>query len=346
MKRIILFILTAVAAVSFTACTPTTPSNTNTNTNAVKTTAPAPTKEALVALETKAFEAWKNKDGKFFEGFLADNFVMLGEDGKRMGKAETIKMIVENKCEMKSFALSESQMTMAGADVAVLTSKAAEDYTCEGKKAPPNWWVASVYVRSGSEWKGVYHGEIPAGEPAAANTDKADANKDAKSEKAPPPPPAKDDKSEKAAPPPPAKDDKSLPPPTPVKSSDTKPSDPTTDALLAAVKKGWEAWKNRDAKGLGDAITNDFVLIDPMGNRYDRAGALKAWTEPKCDIKSFSLTEPNGMSLSKDAGLITLKGTAEGTCEGEKLGALWGTYVLVKEGENWKAAMIFETPAS
>lgn len=350
MKRMILFVLAAVAAVSFTACTPTTPSNANTNTNAnaAKTTAPAPSKEALVALENKAFEAWKNKDGKFFEGFLADNFVMY-EKGKRLTKADTVKYIAENKCENKSFSLTEPQMAMAGADVAILTTKAAADSTCDGKKEPSPVWAASVYVRSGSEWKGVYHGEIPASEPEAAKADKADASKDAKSEKAPPPPPtpaAKDDKAAKVPPPTPEAKSGSDNKAAGNKAADTKAADPTTDALLAAVTKGWEAWKNRDGKTLGDLITNDFILIEPMGHRYDRAGALKEWTMPGCDIKGFSLTDANGISLSKDAGLITLKGTTDGACNGEKLPPLWGTYVLVKEGETWKAAMIFESPAS
>jgi hypothetical protein len=45
----------------------------------------APTLAALKELETKAFDAYKNKDGKFFEGFLDDKFVMGGmgkEDGQ------------------------------------------------------------------------------------------------------------------------------------------------------------------------------------------------------------------------------------------------------------------------
>jgi ketosteroid isomerase-like protein len=274
------------------------------NPNTAKPAA-APTKDELVALETKAFDAWKNKDRKFFENFLTDDFVGLGPTG-RMDRASLIKDIVDTKCDIKSFSFSDAQMTPAGADAAVLTLKAAEDYSCEGKKAPPATWAATVYVRRGDQWKAIYHNEIPVG--GAPPNDVA--NTDAK----------------------------------PVAAED-KPADATTAPLLAVEKQGWEGWKNRDAKALDAIVTKDLVLIDPSGARFDKAGAIKSWTEPKCEIKSTALSEASGVSLGKDAGLLTYKASADGSCEGTKLTGLWGTTVFVKDGDAWKAVFIFESPA-
>jgi len=42
---------------------------------AENTHAAAPSKAAIEALEKSAYEAWKSKDAKFWDTFLADNFV-------------------------------------------------------------------------------------------------------------------------------------------------------------------------------------------------------------------------------------------------------------------------------
>ena len=314
MKRAIMLSFTvAVAAVLFAACgdmSGNKPANSNTNTNAPKTTAALPpTKEALMALATKATEAWKNKDSKFWEGFLVDNFVGLDPTGKRTSKADLIKMMSEDKCEVKSYSFSDEQMTPAGADAAIITYKITADYKCDGHTGPPNAWAANVYIRSGDTWKGAYYNEALIMDP------------DAK----PPAPPKKDDKAKPAAP-----------------GTEEKPAG-ADDPMVAVVRKGWEAWKNQDAKALGDLITKDFVLINPMG-RFDNAGAIKVWTEHKCEIKSFTLTDAVSTPFGKDMGIVTLKGSADGTCDGKPVGSLIGTYVLVKDGDTWKAAMIFESP--
>jgi hypothetical protein len=41
----------------------------------------APPDEALIALEQKSWEAWKNRDGKFYESFLSDDHVEVGAGG-------------------------------------------------------------------------------------------------------------------------------------------------------------------------------------------------------------------------------------------------------------------------
>lgn len=303
-------------AAFFTACDPGTATNKpagNTNAGnantAAKPAAAAPTKEALLALETKAFEAWKNKDGKFFEGFLADTFVERGQKGEISDRAAAIKGITENKCDIKSISLSDDQMTMAGPDTAILTVKATIDGSCDGHKLTP-MMSATVMVRSGSDWKATYHGEAAIVDPKAS-----------------PPAPAKKDEAAKPA-------------------EGAKPApDAAMDALAAVERKGWEAFKAKDAKVFEEMIAKDFVNIDFMGVRTDRAAAIKSWTtDNQCDAKSVGVTGEKGISLGKDVGILLYKGTAEGKCGDAPMGPLWGTSVYVKEGEVWKAAMRLEQP--
>jgi hypothetical protein len=305
MRRSIVFVFTVCAAFLLGSCGGTMGpannanagiSNSNANANAAKPVAAAPTKEALAALENKAFEAWKNKDGKHFEGFLTDSFVMFTPAG-RADKATAIKEIAESKCENKSFALSDEQVNMAGPEVAILTSKATADYTCDGKKGPSPAWASTIFIRSGDTWKAAYHNENPIPDPNA----KAEAPK---------PPPAKAAEPE-------------------VKL------DALTETLLAIEKKNWEAWKTADAKPLEENLSKDFLYVSGQG-RMNKAETIKAWAESKCDVKSYSLVDAKSVSLNATTALLTFRGNASGTCNGQPIHNLWGTTLFVKEGDTWK----------
>jgi Domain of unknown function (DUF4440) len=294
--------------------------NTNANSNATASKA-APNKDALFEMDKKANEAYTKGDSKFFEGLLADKFVMY-DMGKRFDKAATLKMIGDAKCDVKSMSLDEPQMGTIDADTAVITYKATFDGTCNGPdgkpmKVPSPVRSASVYVRNGDKWMAVYHGETPIVDPK--NPPKMP----------PPPPPAKMDEKKES------------------NSAESKPAaDPNTDAMLAVEKAGWEAWKERDAKKLGDLVTNNLSFVDLFGNyTATKDDTIKSWTAGKCEIKSTNLTDATGESLSPTLGVLMFKGSADGTCDGQKIMPLYGTSFYVKEGDSWKLAFGFESPA-
>lgn len=310
MKKFAFFSVLALSAIFAISCgspaANNTPSNagnaSNTNANAAKPAAAAPTKESLMALEKGAWEAWQKRDGKYFEGFLSDKYVAFSADG-RMDKAASIKATTATNCEVKSFSISDEQMQIVSPDVAILTYKAAQDYTCDGKKGPANVWAGAVYVREGDSWNCALYAETPIVDPKA-------------------PPPAKP-----AAPA--AKDE--------AKKEDAKP-DAGTEALIAAETKIWEAWKAKDEKAIDAALAKEFTYVFSMG-RFDRAATLKMWaTENKCEIKSVSLTEPRSVALTADVSLLTFKGGADGTCEGQPVPTEWNATVYKKEAANWLAA--------
>jgi len=353
MKRMMKISLFAVAAIAMIGCAP--PANTNTNSNAntnanVAAKPAGPTADSLLALDTKAWEAYKNKDGKYFEGFLGDN--MISGDGKgSMPKAEVVKEISENKEDIKSFSLSDPHVTTAGADTVVLTYKATvEGTTDKGKPLPSPVTVATVFVRNGSDWKAIYHNEVPV---MAATKADASAKPAADSNKAPAAPAKKEEAAPAAA-----KEEKAAPAANSNASASNKPAASNanaaaapvdaalTDSLMALEKKGWEGWKAKDAKAMDEVTAKDFAFVNAGGEAaLSRADAIKMWTtDNTCEVSSVSLSDGKATSIGKDTAILVVKGTAVGKCGDMKLEPVWGTTVFVKEGDAWKAAYIFEVP--
>lgn len=323
MTKIKYFALASAAAFMFTACgapasnapanntSPNTNSNINTNANTAKPVAAAPTKDALMALEKAGWEAWKTRDAKWTEENYSEKGFNLGPTG-RTDKAAMIKSYTTQKCEIKSYSLSDDKMQMAGPDVALLTYKGVQDATCDGKKSPANVWSASIYVREGDKWKAAFYAEAPVVDPKAAPAKPAVMA------------PAKKDEA---------------------KPADAKP-DTATDALLAVETKAWEAWKNKDAKGLDDFAGKDMVSLDGATGWTDRAVTLKRWSDPSCDIKSFKLTDPASVAYGGDYAILTFKATVDGKCGTEAVKPEWDATIYGKEGGAWKALLSMGIPVS
>jgi len=115
----------------------------------------------IVALEQKAFEAWKNKDRKFFEEHMYEAGQYLDADGVG-GKAQYVKAIIDNDCTVSSYSLDNTRVTMLGEDVALLTYRYANDVVCGGKPEASPLWASTVYVKRGGKWLIAFHQEISA----------------------------------------------------------------------------------------------------------------------------------------------------------------------------------------
>ena len=289
--------------------------------------APAPTVDALMALDKQANEAYVKGDSKFFEGMLSDKFVILTDGGQRMDKAATVKMIAGVKCDIKSMDLTEPAVSMIDADTYALSYKAAWDGTCNGPdvkpmKVPSPVRSASIWVRSGDKWQAVFHGENLIVDP-----------------KAPPPPPAPAAKKEE-----PKKDDKTAANSN-AASNTAAPAratpDANTDALVKVELALWEAWKAHDAKKLDDLMAKDVSFVNIFGTYLaTRADAMKDWTGANCQVKSVSVTDGFATALSPTVEMLIRKGTADGTCGGQEIGGtdIWGVSIYVKDGDAWKFA--------
>ena len=335
MKKTLRFILLAAASTLVAACGGPAANigANNANTNTTKPVAAAPTADALMALEKHANESYVKGDSKFFEGMLSDKFVILTGGGQRMDKAATVKMIASVKCDIKSMDLTEPAMSMIDADTYALSYKATWDGTCnspDGKpmKVPSPIRSASIWVRSGDKWQAVFHGENlivdlknPTAPAATPKKPEAPATKDA---------PKKDDKTA-------ANSNTAANTAAPARAT----PDANTDALVKVELALWEAWKEHDAKKLGDLMAKDVSFVNIFGAYLaTRADAMKDWTGAGCDVKSVSVSDGFATALSPTVEMLTRKGTADGTCAGQNVGGtdIWGVSIYVKDGDAWKFA--------
>jgi hypothetical protein len=117
-------------------------------------------KETLVNLEKQSWEAWKNRDGKFFQGFLSDDHVEVGFGGPA-NKATVVAGVASPICSVKSYTVEKFDVTVLSADTAVVTYHAAQDTTCNGKPVPSPVWVSSLYVKRGDRWLNALYQQTP-----------------------------------------------------------------------------------------------------------------------------------------------------------------------------------------
>jgi ketosteroid isomerase-like protein len=259
---------------------------------------------------------------------------MVVGDGMRVDKAMAVKQIAGVKCDIKEgWKLEEPQMAKIDDNTYVLSYKGTFDGTCteNGKtmKAPSPVRAASVFVRNGDKWQGVFHGENLIIDP-----------------KNPPAPPAKTEAKKDDAANANAKADNSAA----SNSTAAAPAKPTpsanTDALVKIHNSGWEAWKAKDAKKLEELTSANFTLLDPMGGWHgSKAEIIKFWTEGmKCEgVNNVKFGDGVSTALSPTVELLTGKGTADGKCDGQPNGDLLTAAVYVKEGDAWKLAFMMES---
>ena len=311
MPKIGYFVLTAAAAVVFSACVGTSLANRPTTTNTAEQSTPAgPTTAALSLLEKSAYEARKSKDAKFWGTFLSDKFVGWGLSGK-LDKASATKEYTGTDCEIQSYALSDERVSLLGKGAALITYKTTVSGTCGGQRIPANSWAAGVYVRNGGTWKAAFHAEDAIVDPKAAPLTPVD-NKEARNEG---------------------------------KAKLTN-RDARTDAMLAVERGVWEAWRAHDAKEIANLTAGEISFINIFGTYLaTKADALNNWSGAGCDVKSVGVTDAASTMLSSTVGILTFNATADGTCFGQKVGPIWGTSVYVKDGAAWKWTFGINVPA-
>lgn len=113
--------------------------------------------------------------------------------------------------------------------------------------------------------------------------------------------------------------------------------------IIALEKKGWEAWKNKDADFFRKFLTDDALSVN-SGGVSDKAQILKSYGE--CDVKSYSLSEFKFRMLDKNSALLTFTGTQDAVCGGEKApSSVYATSVYVKRGGKWLNTFYTETAA-
>jgi uncharacterized protein (TIGR02246 family) len=115
----------------------------------------------IVALEKRAFEAWKNKDSKFFYDHMWEGGQYLDANGVGT-KAQYVPLITSNECKVTKYSLDNTKVTMLSSDSALLTYKYAHDVVCGTQPEASPLWASTIYVKKGGKWLIAFHQEIPA----------------------------------------------------------------------------------------------------------------------------------------------------------------------------------------
>jgi hypothetical protein len=280
-----------------------------------KPAAAAPTPDALLALDKQAIEAYLTSDSKFFEGMLNGKFVTR-ELGREMDKAAVVEFIAGNKCKVKVWAVDDPLVAKIDADTYLLSYRGTFEGSCtspDGKslKIPSPIRAATLWIRAGDTWRAAFHGQDPIFDPQN-------------------PPSSAKSAGEKQS----RKGDRAL-------ATAKIAADPSTVSMMAVEKSVWEAWMAKDAAKLQELTTPNLSFQNIYGAYFaNKADTLKNWTSAYCDIKSVHVTDGDGALLSPSIGILNRTGTAEGSCNGQKLPLvpIYGTSVFVKDGDLWKLA--------
>lgn len=112
----------------------------------------------LMTMEKQAWDAFGRGDGKFFESFSTDDFLIVDSNGI-IAKADLIKIINTKPCDLKSYSFSDFKTTMLNKETVLVTYNAVQDGSCAGHAMPGKVAVSTVYVKRGGKWLGAFHQE-------------------------------------------------------------------------------------------------------------------------------------------------------------------------------------------
>ncbi|MBK9154209.1 MAG: nuclear transport factor 2 family protein [Chloracidobacterium sp.] len=140
-------------------------SNSNTASNA----APAPAgpaksanTDALMAIHTSGWEAWKAKDAAKLTSISTTGLAIVDPAGKwTSGRDAVVKAWTDMKCEgVTKVETKEGHATALSPTVEILTLHGAADGSCDGQKNG-GLHQAAVYVKEGDAWKLAFMFESP-----------------------------------------------------------------------------------------------------------------------------------------------------------------------------------------
>src|SRR5437667_7001826 len=109
----------------------------------------APDKDAMMAKEKAAWQAFKDKKSDEFRKLLHADFKGVYADGIQTLQKEMDSM---KKWDMKSFSLSDFNLVMPDADTAVVTYKVTIEGTSEGKDASGKYNAGAGWHMENCDW--------------------------------------------------------------------------------------------------------------------------------------------------------------------------------------------------
>ena len=124
----------------------------------------APDKEAIMAKEKAAWQAFKDKKPDDFKKVVDGDMVGVYAEGISDMKKELDDM---QKWDMKSFAISDYNAISDEPDVIVTTYKVTIEGTYDGKDASGTYIAGSVWKMEKGAWLAIFHTNVKEAKPAS-----------------------------------------------------------------------------------------------------------------------------------------------------------------------------------
>ena len=117
----------------------------------------APDKDAIIAKEKAAWQAFKDKKADDFKKLVSADLVAVYAQGIMNMKAELETM---SKTDMKSFSLSDINVVTTDADTVIISYKAKVESTSEGKDNSGNFNCGSIWQMKKGQWHAIFHTDM------------------------------------------------------------------------------------------------------------------------------------------------------------------------------------------
>jgi hypothetical protein len=117
----------------------------------------APDKDAMMAKEKAAWQAFKDKNAADFKKVVAADFLGVYAEGICDMNKELDDM---QKWDMKSFAISDYNAVASGADTMMSTYKVTVEGTYDGKDASGTYNAGSVWKMNKGAWQAIFHTNV------------------------------------------------------------------------------------------------------------------------------------------------------------------------------------------
>jgi len=117
----------------------------------------APDKDAMMAKEKAAWQAFKDKKSDDFKKLLSADFMGVYAEGFYPLQKELDAM---QQWDMKSFSLSDFNLVMTDADTAVVSYKVKVEGTYQGKDASGDYNAASIWQMKKGQWRAIFHTDM------------------------------------------------------------------------------------------------------------------------------------------------------------------------------------------
>jgi hypothetical protein len=133
------------------------------NTTCLAQTSPEPSATpvadatTITDLEGSAWYAYKNKQTRSLKKLLSKSYYGVYADGIKTLDMEVADM---EKIDLHDYSFANIKVEFPNANVAIITYKATQQATSNGKDVSGTYYNQSVWVKKGDKWLNTLHTEI------------------------------------------------------------------------------------------------------------------------------------------------------------------------------------------